>query len=107
MLTPDILATARSVVTHPEHYLRQPGVVRDRWLLLKEAQGQPVSRVRLARLQAIRATSPAICARIAAVTGADGTPHVAVQIAPHLARAAQKVRAIIARDTGPTGGDAG
>jgi len=80
--------------------------VRDAWFQLKEAQGRPISRDRLAILFLTAATGSAIRARVAAVTGAGAEPHVAVQIAPHLARAAQAVRAIIARGTGPTGSDA-
>jgi len=105
MLTPDIIATARTVVTHPEDYLRRPDLLRDGWLALKEAQGAPITRERQARIAPVAILNPpAVQARVDAITGvtSGGWRQITRCIDPLLRK-----RAALARlGHRPDGGDA-
>lgn len=106
MLTKENIATARSVVTNPELYLRRPALLRDGWLALKEAQGAPISLERQARIAPVAVLNPpAVQARVEAIAGeaASGFRHVLQCVNPVLRKRLAVARL---RKSASDGGDA-
>lgn len=96
------LDTARAAVCDPHRAVAYPWQAQDAWFALKEAQGFPIGPEALLRLTPAHLTGPS--AQVIPLPRAGA--HVAEQIEPHRKSALAKVRAMIARGTGPTGGDA-
>lgn len=106
MLTKENIATARSVVTNPELYLRRPALLRDGWLALKEAQGEPITPERQTRIAPVAFTNPpSVQARVDAITGENaGTFRQIARCLDPRMRARAAVTRLVGHD--PDGGDA-
>jgi hypothetical protein len=100
------LDTARAAICDPARAVAHPWKVQDAWFALKEAQGCPIGPDALLRLTPVHLTGTDLPPSAEVIDLSWGGAHVAEQIEPHRKGALAKVRAIIARGTGPTGGDA-